>query len=426
MKIITANEYMQELNSASASDLDERKIDEAVLEIIRRVRNEGDAALIDYTKQLDGIELDDFIVSESEFEEAINVATPEFNQALKQAADNIHAFHQEQREKSWMISQKKGILLGQKVTPIDRVGMYVPGGKAGYPSTVLMTIIPAQIAGVEEIVITTPPDKFGKVNPYVLLAARLLGIHKVYKIGGAQAIAALTYGTETIEKVDKIVGPGNAYVARAKKWVYGTVGIDMIAGPSEICIIADDEANPSYVALDLLSQAEHDESARAICITTSEQLGRKIQKEVKIQTTSLERKDIINQSIQTNGRIIVAKDLEEAAEIANLIAPEHLELMVEHPMEVLPMIKHAGAIFLGTYSSEPLGDYFAGPNHTLPTNGSARFASGLGVNDFVKKSSLIHYPKEAFQAASDQIITLAQVEGLTAHAKAIQIRKEDL
>jgi histidinol dehydrogenase len=426
MKILSAEEYRQELNQATELEINDTAIDDAVLEIIRTVREEGDSALFAYTEQFDGATLDSLLVTDAEFQEAESLATDGLTDALEKAIANIRAYHQEQKEKSWMIFQADEVLLGQKITPIDKVGVYVPGGKAGYPSTVLMTVIPAQIAGVENISITTPPDASGKVNPYVLHAARLLGIDTVYKVGGAQAIAALTYGTDTIEKVDKIVGPGNAYVARAKKWVYGTVGIDMIAGPSEICVIADEKADPRYVAADLLSQAEHDESARAIAITTNKSVAQDIQKEIDEQTKELERKDIIQASIDAHGRIIIANDLEEAAEISNLIAPEHLELMVAHPMELLPKIKHAGAIFLGTYSSEPLGDYFAGPNHTLPTSGTARFASGLGVSDFVKKSSLIHYSKKAFEKASDPIMTIAGVEGLSAHAQAIQKRKDDL
>lgn len=425
MRIITAEEYIAEWNNCTSAEENDAALDDAVLGIIRKVREKQDKALYEYTKQFDGVTLDDLVVSEKEFREAKQFTTPEFLSALKQAAKNIRAYHNEQKEKSWLVEQDNGIMLGQKITPIDRVGVYVPGGKAGYPSTVLMTVIPAQLAGVKEIVITTPPGKDGKVNPYVLLAAELLGIKKIYKIGGAQAIAALAYGTETVKKVDKIVGPGNAYVARAKKWVYGTVGIDMIAGPSEICIIADEKANPRYLAADLLSQAEHDESARAICITTSEQLADSIQEEIVLQTSRLERKEIIDASIEANGRIIIVDSLESAAQVANIIAAEHLELMVEHPTELLPQIKHAGAIFLGSYSPEPLGDYFAGPNHTLPTSGTARFASGLGVYDFLKKSTIISYPRQALEDVSDQIITLANVEGLSAHANAIQIRKDD-
>lgn len=425
MKIIQAEDFYNELANADTTDEDDTALDEAVLEIIRTVRTKKDAALFDYTERFDGAKLNGLTVSQEEFIEAEKKTSKEFLDALYKAANNIRNFHTKQLEKSWIVPEENGILLGQMTTPIEKVGVYVPGGKAGYPSTVLMAVIPAQIAGVDEIIITTPPGKDGKVNPYVLLAAKMLGIDKIYKIGGAQAIAALAYGTETVEKVDKIVGPGNAYVARAKKWVYGTVGIDMIAGPSEICIIADEHANPRYVAADLLSQAEHDETAKAICITTSNELAEKIRQEVNVQAEKLERKEIVAASIASNGRIILAKDSDEACKIANRIAPEHLEVMTAQPLELLPKIKHAGAIFLGSHSPEPLGDYFAGPNHTLPTDGTARFASGLGVHDFMKKSTIIHYSKEALQQASGKIIALAEAEGLTAHAKAIQIRKDD-
>jgi len=425
MQIVTAERFYEEKNDSSNLLENEAKLDDAVLEIIQTVRKKQDQALRDYTEAFDGIAIDNLTVTQDEFVEAKEIVGTDFLTALNEAAANIREFHEAQQEKSWFTSKKKGIVLGQKITPIENVGVYVPGGKAGYPSTVLMTVIPAQIAGVEEIVITTPPLKNGKVNPYVLAAADMLGVRKIYKVGGAQAVAALAYGTETVKKVDKIVGPGNAYVARAKKWVFGEVGIDMIAGPSEICVIADDKANAAYVAADLLSQAEHDETASSICITTNETLAKKIQQEVNLQTKKLERKLIIKESIQTNGRIVLAADVNEAVEIANLIAPEHLELMVENPMEIVPLIKHAGSIFLGSYSPEPLGDYFAGPNHTLPTSGTARFASPLGVYDFVKRSSIISYSEAAFYDAADQIITLANVEGLTAHANAIKIRKDN-
>lgn len=425
MKIISAEQFYEEIENQTEADANEAELDEAVLEIIRTVRMKKDEALFEYTRNFDGAEIEQLIVTEEEFYEAKDLASTELKSALQKAAENIRAYHREQLEKSWFINQDEGILLGQKITPIEKVGVYVPGGKAGYPSSVLMAVIPAQIAGVNEIVITTPPGKDGKVNPYVLIAADLLGINKIYKVGGAQAIAALAYGTETVEKVDKIVGPGNAYVARAKKWVYGTVGIDMIAGPSEICVIADEKANPKYVAADLLSQAEHDETASAICVTTSRELAEKIQEEVRLQTETLERKAIIQESINTNGRIIVTKDLMEACEVSNRIAPEHLEIMTEDPMALLPNIKHAGAIFLGSYSPEPLGDYLAGPNHTLPTDGTAKFASGLGVYDFMKKSTLIQYPLRALKQVADDIITLANAEGLTAHANSIQVRKDD-
>lgn len=424
MQIITAEEFFQELNNDTGKEQNEATLDKAVREIIQTVREKKDQALLEYTEAFDDTVLHSLIVTEEEFKIAKASVEADVLTALHGTIERIRTFHEAQKEKSWLLSQNKGIMLGQMVTPIERVGVYVPGGKAGYPSTVLMAVIPAQIAGTAEIVITTPPGKDGKVNPYVLVAADLLGITKVYKTGGAQAIAALAYGTETIKKVDKIVGPGNAYVARAKKWVFGDVGVDMIAGPSEICVIADKLANTSYVAADLLSQAEHDESARAICITTSNEVAEEIQTQVISQTERLERKTIIEASIKDYGRIVVARNLNEAIEITNLLAPEHLELIIENPMDILPLIKNAGAIFLGSYSPEPLGDYFAGPNHTLPTSGTARFASPLGVYDFIKRSSLISYPKAAFDDAADQIITLANIEGLTAHANSIQIRKE--
>jgi histidinol dehydrogenase len=424
MKIVTAEVFHEALEKESAIEKDP-KLDEAVLEIIQNVRLNKDQALIDYTEAFDGVKLDRLLITANEFKEAREAVDEDFLSSIKEAIRNIRDFHEAQKEKTWLLDEKRGITLGQLIRPLERVGVYVPGGKAGYPSTVLMAVIPAQIAGVEEITITTPPDKHGKVNPYVLAAAELLGVQKVYKVGGAQAIAALAYGTKSIKKVDKIVGPGNAYVARAKKWVFGEVGIDMIAGPSEICVIADEKANPAFVAADLLSQAEHDETATPICITTDETLAEKIKEQVLHQTEHLERKKIIDVSVKANGKIILAQDLTEAIEIANHIAPEHLELMVEHPSELLSQIKHAGAIFLGSYAPEPLGDYFAGPNHTLPTSGTARFASPLGVYDFIKRSSIINYSQEAFLEAADQVITLANREGLTAHAQAIQIRKDN-
>ncbi len=424
MQIITGEDFYQEINNQTKKEQNEATLDKTVLDIIQTVREKKDQALLEYTEAFDGAVLDSLIVTEEEINQAKACIEKDVQTALRKAIDRIRAFHEAQKEKSWLLSQDKGVMLGQIVTPIEKVGVYIPGGKAGYPSTVLMAVIPAQIAGATEIVITTPPGKDGKVNPYVLAAADLLGITKIYKTGGAQAIAALAYGTETIKKVDKIVGPGNAYVARAKKWVFGDVGIDMIAGPSEICVIADEQADASFIAADLLSQAEHDESARAICITTSGDLAKEIQTQIISQTERLERKTIIEASIKEYGSIVVAQDLNEAIEIANLFAPEHLELIVENPMDMLPLIKNAGAIFLGSYAPEPLGDYFAGPNHTLPTSGTARFASPLGVYDFIKRSSLIRYPKAAFDDAAEQIITLANIEGLTAHANSIQIRKE--
>lgn len=425
MQIITAREFVEELNDNTSSLEYDRELDRTVLDIIQTVREKKDQALIDYNKKFDGVTTEQLTVTDEEFDEAISLVGQDFLDAIQEASANIREFHEGQQEKTWFDAKDNGVILGQQVTPIERVGVYVPGGKAGYPSTVLMAVIPAQIAKVNEIVITTPPGKDGKANPYVLAAADLLGIRTIYKTGGAQAVAALAYGTETIKKVDKIVGPGNAYVARAKKWVFGDVAIDMIAGPSEICVIADENANPAYVAADLLSQAEHDEEARAFCVTTSETLAKEIQQEVMQQTEKADRKEIIEESIETHGRIIIAENIEEAIEISNLIAPEHLEVMAENPLELVPSLKHAGAIFLGDYSPEPLGDYFAGPNHTLPTSGTARFASPLGVYDFVKRSSVISYSKKAFFDAADKIITIATDEGLTAHAASIQIRKDN-
>lgn len=424
MKIVTAKQYLSEKEQQASTQMTMKNIDESVLEIIKQVKQRGDKALFQYTRKFDAADLTDLLVSEEEFEEAEKAVSDEFRSALKQAKANITEFHQIQKEQSWFINKENGIMLGQKVTPIDKAGIYIPGGKAAYPSSVLMNAIPAKLAGVEKIMITTPPQANGKISPYVLIAAKEAEVDKVYKIGGAQAIAALAYGTKTIEKVSKIVGPGNAYVARAKKWVFGDVAIDMIAGPSEICIVADETAPPAYAAADLLSQAEHDESAKPICITTNSNLAERIKLEVEKQTARLERKEIIQRSLEQNGRIVLAENQLEAFELANDIAPEHLQLMVENPTEKLQYVKNAGAVFLGNHSPEALGDYFAGPNHTLPTSGTAKFSSPLGVYDFVKKSSIISYSSGALQEASNPIISLATMEGLTAHANSIQVRKE--
>ena len=423
MKILSGKQYQAEENKADLEDT--QRLDRDVLEIIGTVREQGDEALFAYTAKFDQLNLDQLRVSEEEMIEARVAVSEDFMRAIKKAHQNIKAFHEEQKEKSWFITGEQGSVLGQKVTPLDSVGIYVPGGKASYPSTVLMNAIPAKIAGVKNIAITTPAQKDGKVNPHVLVAAAEVGVETIYKVGGAQAIAALAYGTETVQQVVKIVGPGNAYVARAKKWVFGDVAIDMIAGPSEICVVADDSAVPSYVAADLLSQAEHDERATAICITTSESFAEALQGEVRKQTAVAERKAIIEQSITDNGRIVVVDSLAKAFELVNELAPEHLQLMIENPMEKVQYIENAGAIFLGNHSPEALGDYIAGPNHTLPTSGTSTFSSPLGVYDFVKKSSIIHYTKEALQDVSDDIITLANAEGLSAHANSIAIRKVD-
>jgi len=423
MRILTGEQYKEEQRLDVTSEQDDQALDESVLEIIKQIRANGDQALISYTEQFDGVALENLLVTEAEFAEAKALVSNEFVEALKKATERIKSFHENQVEKSWFTNEDEGILLGQKVTPLESVGVYVPGGKAAYPSTVLMNVIPAKLAGVPNIAITTPPQPDGKVNPYVLVAAAEAGVSVVYKVGGAQAVAALAYGTETIRKVVKIVGPGNAYVACAKKWVYGDVAIDMIAGPSEICVVADDTAVPSFVAADLLSQAEHDERATAICITTSEKFGEQLQEEVGKQTETADRKTIIEQSIKDNGRIIVVDSLTEAFELVNELAPEHLQLMIDNPLEQVQYIQNAGAIFLGNYSPEALGDYLAGPNHTLPTSGTATFSSPLGVYDFMKKTSIIHYSEQALQDVADHIITLANAEGLTAHANSIQKRK---
>lgn len=424
MKVLTGQQYAAELTEQRIDNEVDRAIEQVVFNIIQDVKKRGDSALLEYTKSFDEVDLTELIVSKEEIEEARTLVGETFIRAIQQAHDNIYEFHREQKEKTWLTNPKKGVILGQKVSPLSSVGIYVPGGKAAYPSTVLMNAVPAKIADVKEIVITTPVQIDGKVNPHVLVAASIAGVETIYKVGGAQSIAALAYGTETVKKVVKIVGPGNAYVANAKKQVFGDVAIDMIAGPSEICIVADAHANPAFAAADLLSQAEHDEMASAICITTSDLFVQALQREVKQQMKVAERKAIIEQSIQNNGRIVLVDSLEEAYQLVNELAPEHLQLMVSHPMEKLHYIENAGAIFLGNYSPEALGDYYAGPNHTLPTSGTAKFSSPLGVYDFVKKTSIIHYSKQALQQSADDIITIANAEGLTAHANSLKIRKE--
>lgn len=425
MRILTGEQYQEEVRSKVTNEQMAQQLDQDVLKIIEQVRERGDEALVEYTEKFDKLTLKNIRVSEEEFAEAKTLVAPDFIRAIQKAHQNIKEFHEQQNEKSWFTTKENGILLGQKVTPLDSVGIYVPGGKAAYPSTVLMNAIPAKIAGVRNIAMTTPPQQDGKINPHVLVAAAEVGVDVVYKVGGAQAIAALAYGTESIQKVVKIVGPGNAYVARAKKWVFGDVAIDMIAGPSEICVVADESAVVGYVASDLLSQAEHDEQATAICITTSSAFAEALQDEVKKQMDVLDRKSIIEKSITDNGRIIVVDTLAEAFDLVNELAPEHLQLMIENPMEKMQYIQNAGAIFLGNHSPEALGDYIAGPNHTLPTSGTSTFSSPLGVYDFLKKTSIIHYSKEALQDVADDIITLANAEGLSAHANSIAIRKAD-
>ncbi len=399
----------------------------SVREILEKVKAEGDKALFAYTEQFDGAKIDAGSIEVSEEETAWAYAQVDASllEVIRRSLKNIREYHEKQRQYSWFDSKPNGTLLGQKVTPLSRVGVYVPGGKAAYPSSVLMNIVPAKVAGVEQIVMVTPPGRDGKVNPTTLVAAKEAGADTVYKVGGAQAIAALAYGTESIAKVDKIVGPGNIYVALAKKAVYGHVSIDSIAGPSEILVLADDTANPRYVAADLLSQAEHDELASAILVTTSRRLAEAVSAEVDGFLQKLSRADIIRKSLDNYGYILVAETLDDAIDAANEIASEHMEIVTANPFEVMMRVKNAGAIFLGEYSSEPLGDYFAGPNHVLPTNGTAKFFSPLSVDDFIKKSSIIYYSREALEPVHEDIIRFAKAEQLTAHANSIEVRFEE-
>ncbi len=397
-----------------------------VQEILDEVKEKKDQALFAYTKKFDGADIsaDNILVSEEEIEEAYTQIDQKLLDVIRKAKVNIEDYHQKQKQYSWFDSQPEGIILGQKITPLERAGVYVPGGKAVYPSSVLMNVIPAKVAGVSEIIMTTPPGRDGKVYPVTLAAAKEAGVDKIYKAGGAQAIGALAYGTESIPKVDKIVGPGNIYVALAKKAVYGHVSIDSIAGPSEILVLADETANPRFIAADLLSQAEHDEMASAILVTTSEQLAKKVSEEVERLVSQLSRKEIIQKSLDHYGYILLAEHMEEAIDAVNAIASEHLEIVTKDPFMVMTRIRNAGAIFIGEYSSEPLGDYFAGPNHVLPTNGTAKFFSALSVDDFIKKSSIISYSREALETIHQDIIQFAESEQLTAHANSIRVRFE--
>ncbi|MCF2554481.1 histidinol dehydrogenase [Faecalicatena contorta] len=401
--------------------------EQGVAEILAAVKEKKDEALFDYTKRFDKAEISaaNIRVTKEEIEEAYGLVDPKLVEIIRKALENIRTYHEKQKQYSWFDSKPDGTMLGQKVTPLQRVGVYVPGGKAAYPSSVLMNILPAKVAGVEEIIMVTPPGKDGKVTPTTLVAANEAGADAIYKVGGAQAIGALAYGTESIPKVDKIVGPGNIYVALAKKAVYGYVSIDAIAGPSEILVIADETANPRYVAADLLSQAEHDELASAILVTTSEKLAHQVSEEVDAFVAQLSRGEIIQKSLDNYGYILVADNMDEAIATANEIASEHLEIQTANPYEVMTKIRNAGAIFIGEYASEPLGDYFAGPNHVLPTNGTARFFSPLSVDDFIKKSSVIAYSKEALEAVHFDIEAFAEAEHLTAHANSIKVRFED-
>ena len=398
-----------------------------VNEIIENVRANRDAAIFDYTKRFDGADInaENILVTEDEIKEAYEKVDEKLLTVIRKALVNIRKYHEKQRQYSWFDSEESGIILGQKVTALEKVGVYVPGGKAVYPSSVLMNIVPAKVAGVKTIVMTTPPEKDGKVNPATLVAAKEAGVDAIYKVGGAQAIAALAFGTESVPKVDKIVGPGNIYVALAKKAVFGFVSIDSIAGPSEIMVLADETANPRFVAADLLSQAEHDEMASAILVTMSRDLAEQVSKEVEGFVAQLSRKEIIQKSLDNYGYILVAESMDEAIATVNEIASEHLELVTKNPFETMTKIRNAGAIFVGEYSSEPLGDYFAGPNHVLPTNGTAKFFSPLSVDDFIKKSSIISYSREALEPIYKDIVQFAECEQLTAHANSIRVRFED-
>lgn len=400
-------------------------VSDTVTSIIADVKKRGDAALNEYTERFDGIKPDPLFVTDAEFKEALAVVDDRMKEVLQKAAEAITAFHKEQKRSGFILNEKKGVVIGQKVVPLNRVGLYVPGGTAAYPSTVLMDAIPAKIAGVKELVMVTPPQKDGKVNPLILAAAKTAGVDVVYKAGGAQAVAALAYGTETIGRADKIVGPGNAYVAEAKRQIYGQAGIDMIAGPSEILIVADDNSDPAHVAADLLSQAEHDKNASAVLVTESEKLAEAVREEIERQLKKLPREAIARASIDKNGKIIVADSIRTAVEIANRIAPEHLELCLDDPFDYLDAVQNAGSVFLGRNCPEAFGDYMAGPNHTLPTGGTARFSSPLSVDDFVKKIQYTYFSKEAFKSIALDVAYFAEREGLSAHAKSALIRLED-
>ena len=415
-------EFLAKLGERSRNT--NKDVTETVSEIINNVMMNGDKAVREYTIKFDGKAPDAFEVPKEELTALTANCDPEFIATLKKAADNIRNFHERQKQQSWLTTKDNGVIMGQRIRGLKRVGLYVPGGTAAYPSSVLMNAIPAKIAGVSELIMVTPPGKDGKPNPDIMAAAAIAGVDRVFLMGGAQAVAALAYGTESVPKVDKIVGPGNIFVATAKKLLYGTVDIDMIAGPSEILVIADESANPKFLAADLMSQAEHDKLASAILITTSDKLAEDTTKEIYRQVEELSRKDIIEYSLDNYGVIIVCDTMERAIELANELAPEHLEVCCENPMEYVGKLDNAGSVFLGNYSPEPLGDYFAGPNHVLPTSGTARFFSPLSVDTFVKKSSFIYYTEDALQNDSDDIIRFANTEGLTAHANSIIVRKK--
>uniref|UniRef100_UPI00403F4D37 histidinol dehydrogenase n=1 Tax=Candidatus Enterococcus willemsii TaxID=1857215 RepID=UPI00403F4D37 len=416
----------ESITALTSREVESQDVTEVVAEILADVKQNGDEAIRAYTKKFDGAKLAKLRVSEAEISSAIQETTPEFLAVLEQAKQNIQQFHEKQVQRGFITTDEQGTVMGQRVIPLEKVGVYVPGGTAAYPSTVLMDILPAKIAGVSKIVMITPPNAEGKIPTAILAAAKIAGVDEIYKVGGAQGVAALAYGTESLPKVDKIVGPGNIFVATAKRMVYGLVDIDMIAGPSDVLIVADESANPRWLAADLLAQAEHDALAQAILVTTNEELAQAVQVELQAQLDALPRKEIAQQSIDNNGKLIVAKDIEEALAIANQVAPEHLELCVAEPFSLLGKVKHAGSVFLGHYTPEVLGDYFAGPNHTLPTEGTARFSSPLSVDDFIKKSSYLYYSKEALHTVANQVIDFAEMEGLSGHARSMRVRKEEL
>ena len=411
----------EEIFSAKES---KRDVSSIVTEIIEKVKKEGDKAIIELCEKFDKAKLTTLKVSEEEIETAYNKVEKEFIKTLEFASKNIYEFHSKQKRNGFEIKRDGGVIVGQKIIPIERAGIYVPGGTASYPSTVLMDAIPAIVAGCSRVVMVTPPNKNGEINPYILASAKIAGVTEIYKVGGAQAIAALAYGTESIPKVDKIVGPGNAFVAEAKKQVFGEVSIDMIAGPSEILVVSDNKSNPRFVAADLLSQAEHDKMASAVLVTNDIEFAKKVQQEIELQLDNLERKDISRSSIDDYGKFIVTSSIERAIEVSNLIAPEHLELCLDNPFSYLDKIKHAGSVFLGRYTPEAVGDYLAGCNHTLPTSGTARFSSALSVDDFIKKTQYVYYDENALSQVADKIDLFAKKEGLTAHAKSATIRFE--
>ena len=429
MKVLELNdsvrsEVLDHLRTRSAGHTPE--YEKIVTDIVEDVRIRGDEALFEYTEKFDHVRLDaqSILVTEEEIREAYEAVDPSLVRVIRSALQNIRTFHEKQKRNSWFESTPEGTLLGQKIVPLEKAGVYVPGGKAAYPSTVLMNVVPAKVAGVDRIIMVTPPGRDGKVNPGTLIAAHEAGTDAIYKVGGAQAIAALAFGTQSIPRVDKITGPGNIFVALAKRQVFGNVSIDSIAGPSEILVLADETANPRHVAADLLSQAEHDEMASAILVTTSSTLAQEVSKEIDAFLENLSRRPIIEKSLQQFGYLLVAQDLEQALEMVNAVASEHVEIVTKDPFDVMTRVRNAGAIFLGGYSSEPLGDYLAGPNHVLPTGGSARFFSPLGVDDFIKKSSIIYYSRQALEGVRDEIISFAKAEGLTAHANSIAVRYE--